>query len=96
MKASHFEFYKLTLAKSVFVKLSLSLSDYSFIKKVISTNCDIFVLANVFLGLATPHSCLRSFSGKGGGIQVLEGTAPSGSLSKNPWLAERIENFGKK
>jgi hypothetical protein len=53
---------------------------------------NIFILANVFLGVGMLHGFTGIFSRKEGGIQVLEGLAPStqtvGSLLRTPWLTK--------
>jgi hypothetical protein len=56
---------------------------------VISPNfANLFVLANVFLGVGTLCGCMGMFLGKEGGIQVLAGLAPSSQnrriLTENP------------
>jgi len=54
-----------------------------------------FILANVFLGVGTPHSCAGAFSGYQGGIQVLGGLVPYGQTIGFLLRARAAKPFGK-
>jgi hypothetical protein len=69
-----------------------------FNKKVISRNFANFLNLKVFLKLGVCRACSSIFSRKEGGIQVLDGLAPSsqtgGALLRNPFHREKYLSKG--